>query len=45
MSTNLKNSSGHKTGKGQFSSQSQRKAIPKNVQTTVQLSSLHMLAR
>ena len=27
-------SSGHRTGKGQFSSQSQRKAMPKNVQTT-----------
>ena len=26
---------GHKTGKGQFSFQSQRKAVPKNVQTTV----------
>ena len=28
-------SSGHMTGKGQFSFQSQRKAMPKNVQTTV----------
>ena len=27
-------SSGHRTGKGQFSFQSQRRAIPKNVQTT-----------
>ena len=27
-------SSGHRTGKGQFSFQSQREAIPKNVQTT-----------
>ena len=27
-------SSGHRTGKGQFSIQSQRKAMPKNVQTT-----------
>ena len=26
--------SGHRTGKGQFSFQSQRKAIPKNAQTT-----------
>ena len=25
---------GHRTGKGQFSLQSQRKAMPKNVQTT-----------
>jgi len=30
-------SSGHRTGKGQFLSQSQRKAMPKNVQTTAQL--------
>ena len=28
-------SSGHRTGKGQFISQSQRKAMPKNVQTTI----------
>ena len=28
-------SSGHRTGKGQFSFQSQRKAMPKNVQTTI----------
>ena len=27
-------SSGHRTGKGQFLFQSQRKAMPKNVQTT-----------
>ena len=27
-------SSGHRTGKGQFSFQSQRRAMPKNVQTT-----------
>ena len=38
-------SNGHRTGKGQFSFQSQRKAMPKNVQTTVQLDSFHMLAR
>ena len=37
-------SSGHRTGKGQFSFQSQRKAVPKNVQTTTQLHSSHMLA-
>ena len=30
-------SSGHRTGKGQFSFQSQRKAMPKNTQTTAQL--------
>ena len=35
---------GHTTRKGQFSVQSQRKAMPKNVQTTTQLCSLHMLA-
>ena len=29
-----KTHSGHRTGKGQFSFQSQRKAMPKNVQTT-----------
>ena len=29
-------SSGHRTGKGQFSFQSQRRAVPKNVQTTIQ---------
>ena len=30
-------SSGHRTGKGQFSFQSQRKAMPKNAQTAAQL--------
>ena len=30
-------SSGHRTGKGQFSFQSQRKAMPKNAQTTTQI--------
>ena len=30
-------SSGHRTGKGQFSFQSQRKAMPKKVQSTTQL--------
>ena len=38
-------SSGHRTGKGQFSFQYQRKAMPKNVHTTTQLHSSHMLAR
>ena len=38
-------SSGHRTGKGQFSFQSQRRAMPKNVQTIAQLHSFHMLAR
>ena len=37
-------SSVHRTGKCQFSFQCQR-AMPKNVQTTVQLCSCHMLAR
>ena len=36
-------SSGHRTGKGQFSFQSQRKAMPKNAQTTTQLHSSHTL--
>ena len=36
-------SSGHKTGKGQFSFQPQRMAMPKNAQTTAQLHSSHML--
>ena len=36
-------SSGHRTGKGQFSFQSQRKAMPKNAQTTAQLHSSHTL--
>ena len=35
--------SGHETGKGQFSFQSQRKAMPKNAQTTAQLHSSHTL--
>ena len=34
-------STGHRTGKGQFSLQSQRKAMPKNAQTTTQLHSSH----
>ena len=38
-------SSGHRTGKGQFSFQSQRKAMPKIIQTTTQLHSSHMLAK
>ena len=42
-STFGKLSSGHRTGKGQFSFQSQRKAMPKNAQTTVQLHSSHTL--
>ena len=38
-------SSGHRTGKGQFSFQLQRKAMPKNAQTTAQLHSSHTLVR
>ena len=38
-------SSGHRTGKGQFSFQSQRKAMPKNAQTTTQLHSSQTLAK
>ena len=37
-------SSGHKTGKG-VSFQSQRRAMPKNVRTTVQFCSSHMLVK
>ena len=38
-------SSGHRTGKGEFSFQTKRKGMPKNVQTTTQLHSSHMLAK
>ena len=38
-------SSGHRTGKGQFSFQFQRKAMPKNAQTTTQLHSSHTLVK
>ena len=42
MLTNLENSAvDHRTAKVQFSFQSQRKAMPRNVQTTVQLHSSH----
>ena len=40
MLGNLENSNGHRTGNGQFSFQSQRKAVPKNVQSTTQMYSL-----
>ena len=43
MPANLENSSGHRTGQGQFSFQSQRKAMPKSAQTTTQLHSSHTL--
>ena len=38
-------SSGHRTGKGQFSFQSQRKATAKNAQSTTQLHSSHTLVK
>ena len=38
-------SSGHRTGKGQFSFQAQRKAMPKNAQTITQLYSSHTLVK
>ena len=38
-------SSGQRTRKGQFSFQSQRKAMPKNAQTTTQFCSFHMITR
>ena len=44
-STFGKLSSGHRTGKGQFSFQFQRKVMPKNAQTTAQLHSSHMLVK
>ena len=37
--------SAHKTGKGQFSFQSHRRAMPKNVQTTIPLSFFSMVVR
>ena len=37
--------SNHRTGKGQFSFQSQRRAMPKDVQTATQLHSSHMIAK
>ena len=38
-------SSGHRTGKGQFSFQSQRKAMLMNARATAQLFSSHMLVK
>ena len=38
-------SSGHRTGKGQFSFQFQRKAMPKNAETTAQLHLSHILVK
>ena len=45
ISTFGKLSRGHRTSKGQFSFQSQRKAMLRYVQTTIQLCSFHKLAR
>ena len=45
VSKSGKLSSGHRTGKGEFSFQSPRRAMPKNVQTTIQLRTFHMLAK
>ena len=36
---------GYRTGKGQFSFQSQRKAMPENIQTITQLQSSHTLVK
>ena len=38
-------SSGHRTGKGQFSFQSERRAMLKNIHTPTQLHSFHMLTK
>ena len=38
-------SNGHRTGKGLFSFQFQRKTMPKNVPTTIKFCSFHMLAK
>ena len=45
VSTFGKLSSGHRVRKGWFSFQPQRKAMPKNVPTAIQLHSFYMLAR
>ena len=45
VSKSEKLSTGQRTEKGQFSFQSQRKAMPKNAQTTAQLHSSHMLVK
>ena len=43
MLANLENSAVASIGKGEYSFQSQRKAMPKTVQTTAQFHSSHML--
>ena len=40
-----KTQQGHRTGKGQFSFQSQRKSMPKNAQTTTHMHSSHTLVK
>ena len=45
MPANLENSSGDRTENGQFSFQSQRKAMPTNTQTTTQLHLSHLLVK
>ena len=45
MPENLENSAVATAGKGKFSLQSRRKAMPKNVQTTAQLHSFHTLVK
>ena len=46
MPANLENSAvATRTGKGQFSFQSERKAMPKNAQTTAQLHASHTLVK
>ena len=40
-----KTQQGHRTGKGEFSFQSQRKAMPENAQTATQLHSSHTLVK
>ena len=45
MPANFENSSGNRTGKGQFSFQCQRKVMSKNAQIMAQLHSSHMLLK
>ena len=45
ISKSGKPSRGHRTGKGQFSFQSLKKAMPKNAQTIAQLQSSYTLAK
>ena len=45
VSESGKFSSGHRTGKGQFSFQSERKAMSKSSQTTAQLHTSHTLTK